>query len=122
MVADIFCSSLHMKYLCLGHLNTVNFIYWVHSNAADFPKYLAVAIAGLLRAFNDIDSDVRLAADESLNRCINVSTDSLVLYRIVACNKAGRITEILFHPFIYRVSFGHIKVVFRWSYIRRSKR
>lgn len=42
------------------------------SAAADFPKYLAVAIAGLLRGFNDVDSDVRLAADESLNRCINV--------------------------------------------------
>ena len=41
-------------------------------NAADFPKFLAVAVAGLLRGFNDINSDVRLAADESLNKVINV--------------------------------------------------
>ena len=48
----------------------------MHSNNAEFHKLLAVAIAGLLAGCDDPDSDVRISADESLNRTITTLIDS----------------------------------------------
>ena len=45
-------------------------------NNVEFQKLLAVAIAGLLAGCNDPDSDVRIAADESLNRTITTLIDT----------------------------------------------
>lgn len=45
-------------------------------NNTEFQKLLAVAIAGLLAGCNDPDSDVRICADESLNRTITTLIDT----------------------------------------------
>lgn len=47
-------------------------------SSPDFQKLLAVAIAGLLAGESDIDSDVRMNADECLNRVIKVVLASVV--------------------------------------------
>ena len=41
-------------------------------NHPEFQKLLAVSISGLLMGCNDVDSDVRMNADECLNRTIKV--------------------------------------------------
>eukprot|EP01134_Creolimax_fragrantissima_P001298 CFRG1298T1 len=46
-----------------------------YKQAADFPKFLSIAVSGLLLAFNDTDSNVRLAADESLNWVLRSNLD-----------------------------------------------
>jgi hypothetical protein len=58
-----------------------------HRRAADFPTLLAVAMTGLLQACSDPDSDVRMHADEHLNRLIKVGChQSLELHLVLTCH------------------------------------
>ncbi|KNC71226.1 hypothetical protein SARC_16237, partial [Sphaeroforma arctica JP610] len=65
-----------------------------YKQTADFPKFLSIAVSGLLLALNDPDSDVRLAADESLNKVLKTHLDmhqgriQLELYKHIKKNNA----------------------------------
>ena len=41
---------------------------------ADFPKFLGIAMEMFLTLCDDVESDIRMVADECLNRSIKVST------------------------------------------------
>ena len=43
-----------------------------YRNVADFPKFLGIAMETFLLMCDDKESDVRMAADECLNRTIKV--------------------------------------------------
>ena len=43
-----------------------------HRNVADFPKFLGIAMETFLLMCDDKESDVRMAADECLNRTTKV--------------------------------------------------
>ena len=45
-----------------------------YRNIADFPKFLGIAMEAFLTLCNDPESDVRMVADECLNRTIKVNT------------------------------------------------
>ncbi|XP_022080674.1 huntingtin-like isoform X2 [Acanthaster planci] len=63
---------------------------------ADFPKFLGIAMELFFAACDDEDSDVRLKADECLNKCIKVSMDGnlgrvqLELYKEIKKNGPSR--------------------------------
>ena len=50
-----------------------NGVGFCRRNAVEFPKFLGISIELLLRLCDDEEADVRIAADESLNRTIKVS-------------------------------------------------
>ncbi|XP_038046111.1 huntingtin-like [Patiria miniata] len=63
---------------------------------ADFPKFLGIAMELFFAACDDEESDVRLKADECLNKCIKVSMDGnlgrvqLELYKEIKKNGPSR--------------------------------
>ena len=48
-------------------------LFVIFRSNADFPKFIGIAIETLITMCDDVDVDVRIVADESLNRLIRVS-------------------------------------------------
>ena len=55
-------------------INIVLFLNCYYSVTAEFPKFLGIAMETLISMCDDADVDVRIVADECLNRLIRVST------------------------------------------------
>lgn len=49
------------------------FAAWYFRSVADFPKFLGIAIETFLTLCDDTESDIRIVADECLNRSIKVT-------------------------------------------------
>lgn len=56
----------------------------LYSVAVDFPKFLGIAMETLTTMCDDADVDVRIVADECLNRLIRVSIVLIYIYLPVA--------------------------------------
>jgi len=49
-------------------------LLWCGSSAADFPKFLGITMETFITLIDDSDIDVKMVADECLNRVIRVRT------------------------------------------------
>lgn len=57
---------------------------YICRSVSDFPKFLGIAMETFLTLCDDIESDVRMVADECLNRLIKVTLDLGISIQIIA--------------------------------------
>lgn len=69
---------------------------FVFRNVVDFPKYLSIAIETFLFHCCDNEADIRLKADECLNRTVKVGSNPVCLLATIA----AACTELVLHRII----------------------
>lgn len=70
----VFVIDLHVFMYYVFHLNIYVFIFtWLSRTSPEFQKLLGIAMEMFLLCSDDSESDVRMVADECLNKIIKVS-------------------------------------------------
>ena len=66
----------------LRYVQQIQCLLMIFRSSSEFPRFLSVAVAALLRVAGDNDVNVRTVADESINRIIRVQI-TFVIYILI---------------------------------------